>query len=61
MNKKGLLLKVLLAVLILGLGLACLNIRVSSRQGVNYVLRNIKIPLYIKAIEFLDRNYQYQV
>ena len=60
MNKKGLLLKVLFTVLILGLFFAFLNIGVSSRQGVNYRLSVIKMPLYIKIIEFLDRDYHFR-
>ena len=38
-----------------------LNIKVTTRQGVNYVVREIKIPLYIKIFEFIDRDYQYKV
>lgn len=37
-----------------------LNLPVTSKQGVNYVVKTIKVPVYIKVIEFLDRNYHYQ-
>lgn len=40
--------------------LIILNIPVRSQQGVNYVVRTIEMPLYIKIIEFLDRDYHYK-
>lgn len=40
--------------------LGILNIPVTSQQGVNYVVRTIKMPLYIKGIEFIDRDYHYK-
>jgi|GEM_PF-1217770 len=39
---------------------ALLNIPVTTRQGVNYEVRTMKIPLYIKAVEFIDRDYHYK-
>ena len=36
-----------------------LNIPVPTRQGVNYKVRVYKIPLYIKMIEFISRDYRY--
>lgn len=39
---------------------AVLNIKVSSRQGINFVVHTIKAPLYIKIIEFFDRDYHYK-
>ena len=37
-----------------------LNMPVSSLQGINYEVRAIKMPLYIKVMEFFDRDYQYR-
>lgn len=52
----------ILGVCILGTAslVAVLNIEVSSRQGINYVVRTVKMPLYIKIMEFLDRDYHYK-
>lgn len=52
----------LLAVFIL---LTCvaviLNVNVTTRQGVNYQLYTIKIPLYLKILDFFDRHYNYRL
>jgi len=53
--KKSILVGVIL-ILLVGLGL---NAEVSIRQGVGGHYREIKMPLYVKAIEFLARHYQY--
>ena len=37
-----------------------MNIEVSIRQGVNGRVREIRMPLYIKTMEFLTRHYEYQ-
>jgi len=37
-----------------------LNMPVSSLQGINYEVRALKMPLYIKIMEFFDRDYQYR-
>lgn len=37
-----------------------LNIKVPTKQGVNYEVCVYKIPLYIKIIEFVDRDYRYR-
>ncbi len=39
--------------------LAFFNIRVSSYQGINYAVKELKIPLYIKIIDFVSRDYHY--
>lgn len=38
-----------------------LHIPLTTRQGINGKVRTFQMPLYIKVIEFLDRNYQYGV
>lgn len=37
-----------------------LNLSVTSRQGINYAAKSVRMPLYIKIIEFFDRDYQYK-
>ena len=52
--------KIILLLMALLLSVMILILPVSTRQGINYSVRTIKIPLYIKAIEFLDRDYHYK-
>lgn len=59
MKAKGLIKIVSLFIGVL-LCVAVLNLPVSTKQGINYRVSTIKIPLYIKIIEFLDRNYHYK-
>jgi hypothetical protein len=40
--------------------LCLFNIKTSTRQGINHKVRVYNIPLYIKAIEFIDRDYRYR-
>jgi len=37
-----------------------INIPLATKQGINGTVRVLKIPLYVKAMEYLDRNYQYK-
>ena len=37
-----------------------LNIKVTTRQGINYQWQTIEIPLYLKLIDFFDRHYNYK-
>jgi len=53
--KKSILVFVILFCVIL-----ILNFEVSSRQGVNYQCREIKLPLYLKILDFFDRHYNYK-
>lgn len=48
----------LAAVVVLGVFLATRP--VTTRQGVNYEVSTHRIPLYLKALEFVDRSAQYQ-
>lgn len=53
--------KLFFFIIFLSAGLfAILNLPVTSRQGVNYVVKTTRMPLYIKIIEFLDRDYHYK-
>lgn len=37
-----------------------LNIEVPTKQGINYSVRTYRIPLYIKIMEFISRDYRYR-
>lgn len=37
-----------------------LNCEVSTQQGIDYQYSTIKIPLYLKVLDFFDRHYNYQ-
>lgn len=41
--------------------IAILNIRVSTKQGVNYKVSTLEIPLYLKMLDFFDRHYNYKI
>lgn len=45
--------------LILATVVLILNLKVTTRQGINYQWRSIKIPLYLKILDFFDRHYNY--
>lgn len=41
--------------------LACtLSMNVTTRQGIDYKVSSIKIPLYLKIVGFIDRHYNYK-
>ena len=46
---------------ILAITVILLNIEVTTLQGVNYKVRAVKLPLYLKLLDFFDRNYNYEV
>lgn len=50
----------IIAISVIILCIAIANIPVTTRQGIDYEVRVFKIPLYIKAIEFIDRDYHYK-
>ena len=37
-----------------------LNVSVTTKQGINYQVHEIKLPLYLKALDFIDRHYNYK-
>lgn len=53
--------KILIFFLILGIITVILNLPVTTKQGIDGIVRTFKIPLYIKIIEFLDRDYWYRI
>jgi len=52
--------KILLSLLLLMVVVVFLNIPVTTKQGIDFVVAAKKIPLYVKACGFLYRNYQYK-
>ncbi len=40
--------------------IAILNVKVTTRQGINYQWQTIEIPLYLKILDFFDRHYNYK-
>jgi hypothetical protein len=50
-------------VIFISLVIACLvlvlNAQVITKQGVNYNVHSIRIPLYLKILDFFDRHYNY--
>lgn len=52
--------KTLPVLIIIVLMFFTLNINVSTRQGINYQWKTLKIPLYLKLLDFFDRHYNYK-
>lgn len=47
-------------ILIVGAVVFILDIKVTTRQGINYEVHTLKIPLYLKILNFYDRHYNYK-
>lgn len=47
-------------ILILVIGFFILNIKVTTKQGIDYKVATLKIPLYLKILDFYDRHYNYK-
>jgi len=56
---KRYLIAAIFAIVIIFSLIAFLNISVTTRQGINYQWSTIKIPLYLKVLNFFDRHYNY--
>lgn len=52
--------RLLIPILLIAAILFFLNISATTRQGINYRVKTIKIPLYLKILDFFDRHYNYQ-
>lgn len=52
--------KALIVIFIFMLFAALLNIKVTTRQGVDFQVSIIKLPLYLKVLDFFDRHYSYK-
>ncbi len=57
---KKIYLKSLLIVGIFTLIICGLNVRVTTKQGINYQVHEIRLPLYLKMLDFIDRSYNYR-
>lgn len=55
------LLKLLSWIIVLIVIIVVLNIKVSTKQGINYGVSTLKIPLYLKILDFFDRHYNYKL
>jgi len=51
--------RIIIAAIIIAAIAALVLVQVPTKQGINYVVRTYKVPLYIKIIEYIDRNYHY--
>ena len=58
MRKKNL--KLTLRIAAVFLIIVLLNVTVTTRQGVNFKVYTIKLPLYLKVLDFFDRHYNYR-
>ncbi|MFH1508139.1 MAG: transglutaminase-like domain-containing protein [Candidatus Omnitrophota bacterium] len=50
---------ILITVIVLAIFVFILNTPVVTRQGIDYRVSHIQIPLYLKALNFIDRHYNY--
>ena len=48
---------ILILTLILG---ALLNIKTTTKQGINYHVTEVELPLYLKLLNFYDRHFNYK-
>lgn len=51
--------KLIIAISVILCAILILNMPLPTKQGINYAVRLYRIPLYIKVIEFIDRDYRY--
>ncbi len=58
MKKKAF--KLALAIAAFFLVIALLNSTVVTRQGINFEVHTIELPLYLKILDFFDRHYNYR-
>lgn len=57
--KKPLRLLIFFSVVVISI-MIILNINVTTQQGINFKIYTIKMPLYLKIIDFMDRHYNYK-
>lgn len=51
---------VLFIIFFIVLSIVILNLNVTTRQGINYKVSTLKIPLYLKILDFYDRHFNYK-
>ncbi|MBM3251171.1 MAG: transglutaminase domain-containing protein [Candidatus Omnitrophica bacterium] len=52
--------KFLFFIVMLAVTIFILNINVTTRKGVDYQVYTIRLPLYLKLLDFFDRHYNYK-
>ena len=52
--------RIIITVVILLTAVYILNIKVRTKQGINYKVQSIELPLYLKMLDFFDRHYNYK-
>jgi len=57
---KKFLFKLLIGIILLTGLILLLNIKVTTRQGIDFQVQTKKIPLYLKMLNFMDRHYNYK-
>jgi hypothetical protein len=57
---KKLIVKLLILAVTITAIIFALNIKVTTLQGVDYKVHTIKIPLYLKILDFMDRHYNHK-
>jgi len=58
-KKKAIIVLSIILVVLISLGLL-LNKEVTTKQGIDYKLQTIRIPLYLKMLNFYNRHYGYK-
>lgn len=49
-----------LTIIIVIILILVLNINVTTRRGINYQWQTVRLPLYLKILDFFDRHYNYK-
>lgn len=57
---KKFIIKLLIVIVIFTSIIFLLHIKVTTLQGINYEVHTVKIPLYLKILNFMDRHYNYK-
>ena len=57
---KKLILKLLIVIATITTIILVLNIKVTTLQGIDYQVHTIRIPLYLKILDFMDRHYNHK-
>ncbi len=57
---KKAIIRLITVVLIISGIITLLNINVTTQVGINYKWQSVRIPLYLKALDFVDRHYNYK-
>lgn len=58
--KKKFIFKLLIGIVLFSVIIVLLNIKVTTRKGINFQVHTIRIPLYLKMLDFMDRHYNHK-